>query len=52
MSSKKRTVDQESNDNDKRTKVDEVNQEDKISISVDDDDLNLSPGVYSNILVH
>lgn len=45
MSAKKRTTDRENDDNDKRAKVDEVSQEDKISISVEDDDLNLSPGV-------
>ena len=45
MSTKKRTADKESDDSDKRTKVEEFSQEDKISISVDDDDLNLSPGI-------
>ena len=45
MSAKKRTMDKENDDNDKRTKLDEFSQEDKISISVDDDDLNLSPGI-------
>ena len=45
MSSKKRTTDRESDDSDKRAKIDEVSQEDKISISVEDDDLNLSPSM-------
>ena len=45
MSTKKRTTDRENDDSDKRVKVDEVSQEDKISISVEDDDLNLSPGM-------
>ena len=45
MSAKKRTTDWENDDKDKRAKVDEVSQEDKISISVEDDDLNLSPGM-------
>lgn len=51
MSVKKRTGDRENDDNDK--KLDDVSQEDKISISVEDDDLYLSPGiVYFNILGH
>lgn len=45
MSAKKRPADKENDDSDKRAKADEVNQEDKISISVEDDDLNLSPGI-------
>lgn len=44
----------EDSDSDKRVKVDDVSQEDKISISVEDDDLSLSPGkmVYSYNLGH
>lgn len=45
MSAKKRATDKENDDIDKRVKLDEVSQEDKISISVEDDDLNLSPGI-------
>lgn len=47
MSVKKRAADRENDDSDKRAKVDDVSQEDKISISVEDDDLNLSPGMIS-----